>query len=204
MNSLLRDHPDYWLFHSMKKRCSNPNHVAYRYYGGRGISVCERWLAPRGQGFKNFLEDMGPRAPGLTLDRKDGDKNYSPENCRWATREEQYSNRSANVFIEFGGEKLTATQWARRIGVRGGDVVLKRIRAGVPLDVALTAKTTRDTSKFLEKAVLVAAQLKLAKPDCKRGHLLVGDNLHISPKGVRICRQCKRETQAAIRAQNKP
>lgn len=72
----------------MMDRCTNPNHAAYEYYGGRGISVCERW-----QDFNKFIEDVGARPEGLTLDRRDNDGNYSPDNHRWATMMEQAANK---------------------------------------------------------------------------------------------------------------
>lgn len=72
----------------MMRRCTRVNDPRYPEWGGRGITVCERWLE-----FPNFLADMGERPPGLTLDRINNDGNYEPGNCRWATRKEQQANR---------------------------------------------------------------------------------------------------------------
>ena len=84
-------HMLYQTHNAMKHRCSNPNHHRWMSYGGRGIKVCDRWLGE--DGFKNFLEDMGERPEGMTLDRINNDGNYEPTNCRWATNSEQNKNR---------------------------------------------------------------------------------------------------------------
>jgi ribosomal protein S27E len=78
-------------YHAMRNRCENPNVAAYKDYGGRGIKICKRWLGKRG--FINFLEDMGVRPEGKTLDRIRVNGNYTPSNCRWATPKQQTANR---------------------------------------------------------------------------------------------------------------
>ena len=84
-----RLHPGaYKSWRAMKTRCNNPNHNRYKFYGGRGISYDPKW-----ENFLGFVEDMGERPEGLTLDRVDVDGSYSAENCRWATYSQQNSNR---------------------------------------------------------------------------------------------------------------
>lgn len=86
-------HPLYRVYNGMKTRCYNENHEGYYWYGAKGIKVCDRWL----QSFWNFVEDMGERPKGTTLDRIKGNKGYEPGNCRWATPKEQAQNRKPNA-----------------------------------------------------------------------------------------------------------
>lgn len=84
--------PEYKAWTALRNRCSNPNNPGYINYGGRGITVCERWQGEHG--FENFFEDMGRKpTPKHSIDRKENDGNYEPENCRWATKLEQTHNR---------------------------------------------------------------------------------------------------------------
>lgn len=92
--------PTYKIWSGMRARCQCPTNKAYRYYGARGIMVCERW-----QNFENFYSDMGERPPGLTIERMDNNKGYFPDNCKWATMDEQYKNKRKPSTV-----KLTAGQ----------------------------------------------------------------------------------------------
>jgi hypothetical protein len=97
---------------NMRQRCENPKASGYHKYGARGISVCERWAF-----FENFIADMGQCPPGWTLDRIDGTKGYSKENCRWATQKAQQNNRLNNSRLTLDGRTQTIAQWAAEIGI---------------------------------------------------------------------------------------
>lgn len=112
----------YWVWADMLSRCRNPNHKQYHDYGGRGISVCDRW-----QAFANFIADMGMRPEGGMLDRRDNSLGYSPDNCRWATRKEQNSNRRNCIYVDCDGEEVTLKEYCRRKGLRYRPIV-KRIK----------------------------------------------------------------------------
>lgn len=109
---------EYNSWTTMIQRCTNPNNDGYYLYGGRGITVCERWKT-----FANFYADMGPRPSSRhSLDRTDNSGPYAPKNCRWATLEEQANNTRKNIYYEHDGKRLTAAQWARESRVKVGQL----------------------------------------------------------------------------------
>lgn len=102
----------YRTWKAMLGRCNSESHKAYPLYGGRGIKVCSRW-----HDFRAFYADMGDLPAGKSLDRIDNDGDYSPENCRWATHEEQGNNRRTNHLLTFNGKTQTCTEWAHELGM---------------------------------------------------------------------------------------
>jgi len=104
--------PEYGIWRGMFKRCYVPAHDSYRWYGALGITVCDRWHE-----FANFYADMGPRPPGMTLDRIDSKRDYNPENCRWATWKEQARDRNtwktAPAAMRASSHKIWITRRAR-------------------------------------------------------------------------------------------
>lgn len=129
----------YSVWRSMLRRCNETNHPAYRNYGGRGITVCERW-----HDYLNFEADVSPRPDGLTLDRVDNNGPYSPSNFRWATMKEQSNNRrpqsvprSDSKFIEYMGDRLSIREWALRLGLKK-QTLLVRLKKGWTVERAMT------------------------------------------------------------------
>ena len=124
---------EYKIRHDMIQRCTNPKDTGYHRYGGRGITVCDRWLAS----FQNFLDDMGEcPSDKHTIDRIDNDGPYSPDNCRWATRIEQMNNTRTNHMLTYGDETMSIADWSRRTGIKQV-VIHRRVRDGLPMDLVL-------------------------------------------------------------------
>lgn len=114
--------PTYTSWRKMRERCLNPNAAQWRWYGKRGVLVCDRWSR-----FETFLADMGERPAGTTLDRIDPNKGYSPDNCRWATQAQQVHGQQKTRRV--GG--VVVAEVARQVGVRA-DALTARLRRGVP------------------------------------------------------------------------
>lgn len=110
--------PTYWSWTAMRARILGNGASGKKYYQSKGITICERWNS-----FSNFLEDMGERPEGCSIDRIDYNGNYEPENCRWATDEVQANNKSSNVFLIFEGKTQTVGQWAKELGIPRSSLV---------------------------------------------------------------------------------
>ena len=117
--------PTYNVWKGIRTRCYNPNHISYKYYGAKGVIVCKRWLSS----FDNFLEDMGKKPKGKSIDRIDSNGDYEPSNCHWATIDEQNNNMSTNVFVKINDKTKTIAEWARYYG-KNKAAVYSRIRRG--------------------------------------------------------------------------
>lgn len=104
----------FWIWHSMMDRCSNKNAVGYKHYGGKGIQVCDEWKDSTA--FIKWALANGYR-DDLTIDRIDSNKNYEPDNCRWADWKVQANNTSRNHYLTINGETKTLAQWAEYYGV---------------------------------------------------------------------------------------
>ena len=125
---------EYSIWSNIRARCNNPNNPNFERYGARGISVCDRWMVD----FLNFLEDMG-RRPSLnhSIERVDNDGNYTPDNCKWATRKEQARNRRSSRFITFADKTQTLAAWAEEIGIPMNTLHL-RLKYAWTLERAMT------------------------------------------------------------------
>jgi hypothetical protein len=97
----------------MKSRCLDKNNTHWGRYGGRGIKVCKDWLV-----FENFYRDMGDRPEGMTLDRKNNEKGYFQDNCRWVSRKTQSNNKNGNIFLVLFEIKKTIAQWAEILEIK--------------------------------------------------------------------------------------
>ncbi len=113
-----------WM--NMKFRCYNKNNKSYDNYGGRGITVCSRWL----KAFENFLADMGePPTPSHSIERKNNNGNYDPDNCMWATPIQQARNTRRNHVVECRGEKNIVSAWAEQSHIKAS-LIYARLKAG--------------------------------------------------------------------------
>lgn len=137
--------PTYNAWSRMKGRCHNPNSDDFPDYGGRGITVCERWR----DNYKAFLADMGQCPPEMSIDRINNDGNYEPSNCRWATATEQANNKRNVPLYEFNGQRLSVAEWSRHTGI-STSVLSARLSRGWTIKRALTTPAKKCPPRLLE------------------------------------------------------
>lgn len=124
--------PTHVSWERMRSRCNYEGDPSYRRYGGRGIRVCERW-----EDFSLFMEDMGERPEGASLDRIDPNGDYCPENCRWATSKEQSRNRTDNTRLTICGRSMCVAEWCEQVGAASDPTIRQRLKRGWPHELAV-------------------------------------------------------------------
>ena len=186
--------PLYWIWTGMRNRCRNPRAKPWKDYGGRGIRVCKRW-----DSYAKFAADMGPRpSPKHTLERIDNDGDYTPKNCRWATRKEQSLNLRNTRWVMIEGVEYKAWQLAERSGLKA-DTIIERAAQGLPLAEVLSPER-RVFREGLALGGLANGARQRARTHCYRGHEFTPDNTRITPQGWRRCRQCHNEKMRRLNA----
>ena len=167
-----------YIYRNMIMRCHNPKHRQYPDYGARGIVVCDRWR----ESFDAFVSDIGPRPSALhSIDRRNNDGPYSPDNVRWATKKEQARNTRRTRYVVIDGVCMTLAECCENHGVRIS-VASDRIRDGWDAARAATQPVRGKKNDG-------------SSPTCKRGHLKSGDNLFMDASGWPACRTCRRDSQ---------
>ena len=128
----------YHIWNNMKSRCYNPSNKYYKYYGGRGISICDEWK----NNFQVFYDwaIANGYSDNLSIDRMDASGNYCPDNCRWATIKEQQSNKRNNRYITYNGKTQTIAQWAKEIGIKTSTLHARLNYQNWDIEKALTTK----------------------------------------------------------------
>ena len=155
------------IWRAMHNRCYNANHKSYSYYGGRGIAVDAAWHGK--EGYAAFLRDMGECPEGGTIERINGNGNYGPSNCRWASRTEQANNKSNNKFYTVHGKTQTLAMWAKELGCTSHAIRL-RIKHGMSLEEAVSKpiperpnyKLTMDQAQAIRAGYPMLSAQKLA------------------------------------------
>lgn len=167
--------PVYNVWSSMKDRCLNPRFKQWAGYGGRGISVCDRWLS-----YELFELDMGPRPAGYSLDRIDNNLGYSPENCRWADKKTQQRNRRCAVFVEIEGKSYRVIDLVSLTG-RKAETIMGRASKGMTYEQVIHSGSYSNSETLRAKL-----------HTCPKGHPKTPENVYITPQGWRVCKTCHR------------
>lgn len=138
----------YRIWQDMKNRCGNKNVPMYYWYGAKGIRICDEWVKDFSV-FCDWAMNNGYK-DGLTIERIDVNGDYTPDNCKWISRAEQSLNRSDNVFLEYEGERLTVSEWAKKIGV-SPYTLYHRVKKGWSAKEVLTVPTMPKNQFYMKK-----------------------------------------------------
>jgi hypothetical protein len=139
-------HPLYGIWRGIWRRCTDAKEESYPNYGGRGIKVCDAW-----RDFFQFCKDMGPRPPGLTIERINNDGDYTAENCKWATYKEQKRNTRTSHLITYNGETHCLLDWAEILGITRGTLRNRLVRNKWPVHKAFTQPVDKRKATALGK-----------------------------------------------------
>ncbi|GHA15089.1 hypothetical protein GCM10007989_07300 [Devosia pacifica] len=188
-------HPLYQVWQAMRRRCLTPSTPSWANYGGRGIKICAEW-----DSFDRFAGDMGQRPDGYTLERIDNDGDYTPDNCRWATRREQSRNKRDTRVLTIEGQDYVACELAEQSGHKT-DTIIERAKRGLPLHQILDPKRETRTDSW-RPAIEARVAKQLARTHCNHGHPWTPENTGTYKKG-RYCRTCHRIKTARQAAEKK-
>lgn len=170
----------------MKARCSNPNHSAWKWYGAKGIKVCDRWKE-----FENFVHDMGEKPKNSSIDRIDSSKDYEPNNCRWASHKEQGRNKSDVIVLDINGVSYVARELSEKYGLKV-DTIVNRHAKGLSFEEIVDKK--RLVSPEAINALLESNKRASEAKFCQRGHEFTVENTDLYG-GQRRCRECRLAVQ---------
>ena len=137
----------YGIWCGMISRCHNPGTRGYRFYGAKGVSVCDKWR----ESFENFYADMGDPPEGLTIDRIDPKGPYEPGNCRWATTQQQIENRTCQVMYEYEGRSYTLPTLCTLLGINYRTMINRLRRTGMTLSDAINHRLGEITESGMSK-----------------------------------------------------
>lgn len=142
----------FWnIWRNIKGRCQYPSHPSFKYYGGKGVTVCNRWLK-----YVNFKEDMWASYEThikrygeieTSIGRKDNNKGYSPSNCGWETREQQSRNTTKTRFLELNGVKKPLVEWSEKLGIKRATLYARLDKLNWSEEKTLTTPTKRDNKR---------------------------------------------------------
>ena len=146
----------YEVWCSMKRRCNNKNAWAYKYYGAKGVRVCDEWQQDY-SAFKKWAEESGYNE-GLTIDRVDVNGDYSPSNCRWVTMKEQANNQTTTTRIEYKGITKTLHEWSECLGIHPTTLYHRIYKRGWSIEMAFTEKVS--LNKHSRETIDVSSKIK--------------------------------------------